>query len=286
MTDGLTIVIPAYNEEGGIPAVVEQLHTVMRGLPYEIIVVDDGSTDATLDVLKRTEGIRWIAHPINRGYGASIKSGIRTARYDLIAIADADGTYPLDRLPGMLEHMERHDMVLGCRSGALYWGSRSRTILRRIYLWLAERLTGTEIPDVNSGFRIFRRELAQRFDFFLSNRFSFTTGLTLAALTNGYAVKYVEVDYYERIGSSKVFSLLQKVGIAQILLHAALLFAPMKLILPLLGAFGLGAAALLLGSAVWSSAYLFVVGVACASLTVVTGLTGLILSSLSKVAKK
>lgn len=286
MGQGLSIIIPAYNEEDGITPVVAELHDVMKGIPYEIIVVDDGSTDKTLEVLKRAEGIRWVAHPMNRGYGASLKSGIRIAKYDLIAIADADGTYPVKELPGMLECMDRYDMVIGCRSGDHFWGPISKQILRKGYRWWAEWIAGTEIPDVNSGFRIFRKVLAERFGFFLSDRFSFTTGLTLAALTNNYAVKYISVAYYKRIGMSKVFSVMHKVGIAQILVHAALLFAPMKLILPLLTLFGGGSIVLFLACLLFPSPYLFVTAVASLSLTMVTGLTGLVLIAVSKLAKK
>lgn len=286
MAEGLTIIIPAYNEEEGIPAVVDQIHEAMQGGPYEIIVVDDGSTDGTLEILKRVEGIRWAGHSINRGYGASIKTGIRLATYDLIAITDADGSYPVKELPSMLEYTGSHDMVIGCRSGNLYWGSFSRRILRKVYLRLAEWLAGTSTPDVNSGFRIFRKALAQRFDFFLSNRFSFTTGLTLAALTNGYQVKYVEVGYSKRIGSSKVFSILHKVGIAQVLLHAALLFAPMKLILPLAVLFGGGSVALMVAFGLRPSPYLFSAALSGASLSIAVLLAGLVLSAISKLAKK
>ena len=97
-------------------------------MEYEIIVVDDGSTDGTVEVARSQEGVRLIQHHTNRGYGAAIKTGIRLARYDCVAIIDADGTYPPEALPGLLEVTDEYDMVVGARPSGDIPASTLKTI--------------------------------------------------------------------------------------------------------------------------------------------------------------
>jgi len=117
---GLSVVMPVYNEAGVVKLVVESLLEVLDGLnqPVELIVVDDGSTDGTKEVLDVFSGrINVFRHLVNRGYGAALKTGIRKAHYPLVAITDADGTYPNEKLPRLLDAMEAYDMVVGARTG-------------------------------------------------------------------------------------------------------------------------------------------------------------------------
>ncbi|RME78858.1 MAG: glycosyltransferase family 2 protein, partial [Chloroflexi bacterium] len=116
-TPALSVIIPAYNEENGVAGQVENIRRVLAGqnIPHEIIVVDDGSSDGTATAARQT-GARVLHHPRNRGYGAALKTGIRAARHELVAIIDADGTYPADALPAMLEKMDEYDMVVGART--------------------------------------------------------------------------------------------------------------------------------------------------------------------------
>lgn len=235
---GVSIVIPAYNEERGIGPVLEQLSGVMTasGLPYEVIVVDDGSQDGTATVVGQYPGVTVLRHKGNRGYGAALKTGIRRARYDSICITDADGTYPNDRVPEMVARLnEGYDMVVGARTGAKV----ATPLVRRSGKWLIRRLgilvAGESIPDINSGFRVFRHHKVLRFFSILPDGFSFTTTITLAMLTNGFLVDYVPIEYYARVGRSKIKPLQDTLNFVQLILRIPLYFAPLKVFLPLGG---------------------------------------------------
>jgi glycosyltransferase involved in cell wall biosynthesis len=202
-----SLLIPAYNEEGAVEATVRAAHGALTkaGVEFEILVIDDGSTDRTTAVLAdlHLTSVRVIRHPRNQGYGAALKTGIRRSRGEILGITDADGTYPVDALPELLTalHDGQADMVVGARRR----GARiplMRRPAKAIVSWLANVLTGTRIPDVNSGMRVFRRDLAERFLSLYPQRFSFTITITLAALTNHYLVDYRPIAYFSRTGQS------------------------------------------------------------------------------------
>ena len=157
----ISIVCPAYNESGAVGKTIDGIHTAMAstGLKYELIVVDDGSTDNTATEASRAKAVV-ISHPRNAGYGAALKTGILKAQYDWIAIIDSDGTYPVDELPQLLSYIPHFDMVVGARTGKFYWNSTIKTAARWFFLWLSEFVTGKHIPDINSGFRVFRKQIA------------------------------------------------------------------------------------------------------------------------------
>ena len=230
----LSVIIPALNEEAAIAATVNSLHEALRqhGIEHEVIVVDDGSTDRTGE-LAQAAGARVIRHPQPGGYGKSLKEGIRVARYELIGITDADGTYPCDRLPDLYEVVARggYDMAVGARTGVHYRGGPIKTPARWVFLWLSQYASGTRIPDVNSGLRVFRKELATRFEHTISPGFSFTTTITLAALLNHYFVKYVPIDYHQRVGASHVRYARDTRRALQILVENILYYNPLKLFL-------------------------------------------------------
>lgn len=164
---GVSIIIPVYNEEGAIAETLEQLKTIFSQVEqvYEIIVVDDGSIDNTAKILEEQPGIRLLKHPINRGYGAALKTGIIHAQYDLIAITDADGTYPNERLLDLISlgMSGRFDMVVGSRTGKNVTYSNIRKIPKFFLVGFAEWIAKQKIPDLNSGMRVFRKEIAQEF---------------------------------------------------------------------------------------------------------------------------
>ena len=236
---GVSIVIPAFNEQDGIDMVLQQLANIRRdeGRAFEIIVVDDGSQDRTAAVAEKYDGVRVLRHTHNRGYGAAIKTGVRYSRYDLIVITDADGTYPNERIPELVTTIcERNlDMVVAARVGE----SVSIPILRRPAKWMLGKLAAfvadMPIPDLNSGLRIFRPSAMMPFFGMLPDGFSFTTTITLAFLTNGYLVDYIPIDYHERIGSSKIRPVRDTLNFLQLVLRIALYFAPLKIFLPLSG---------------------------------------------------
>jgi glycosyltransferase involved in cell wall biosynthesis len=202
-----SLLIPVYNEAGAVEATVRTAHDVLTkaGVEFEILVIDDGSTDRTAAVLAELHltAVRVIRHVRNQGYGAALKTGIRRTRGEILGMTDADGTYPVAALPQLLAALQdgQADMVVGARRP----GSKiplTRRPAKAIVSWLANVLTGTRIPDVNSGMRVFRRDLAERFMSLYPQRFSFTITITLAALTNHYLVDFRPIDYYSRTGQS------------------------------------------------------------------------------------
>lgn len=231
----LSVVVPALNEAAGIGPVLDRLVTELGalGAPHEIIVVDDGSDDGTGDIARQRDGVRVIRHPQNAGYGASVYDGVLAARYERIVITDADGTYPIETLPELLQWARDYDMVVGARTGRAYRGSLFKFPARLAFGALCSFVTGTAIPDVNSGLRVMRRDLVLAFSDPLSRGMSFTTTMTLALLSNGYFVKFVPISYHQRIGSSKVRYVRDTLRASQILVQAIMRYNPIKLFLVL-----------------------------------------------------
>ena len=233
---GISIVVPAFNEENGIGPVLDSILETMAGsgIEFEVLVVDDGSRDGTAAVAQARD-VCVLRHPENRGYGAALKTGIRRARYDLIAITDADGTYPNDRLPDLIRHaVEGHyDMVVGARTGE----EVHIPLIRRPAKWaltrLANYLAGFQIPDLNSGLRVFRRDAVTEFFRLLPSGFSFTTTLTLALLTNDYNVDYLPIDYHARTGQSKIHPIRDTINFFSLVVRLVLSFRPLRVFVPL-----------------------------------------------------
>jgi glycosyltransferase involved in cell wall biosynthesis len=228
----VSIVIPAYNEEKGIGPALASIREVMnqRRWPYEIIVVDDGSTDRTAEVVAEQQDVRLVQHHTNRGYGAALKTGIRQASYDWVAIMDADGTYPAQALPTLLADLDSFDMVVGART------SRDLPLLRRPAKWclarLAQYLAETEIPDLNSGMRVFKKDAAMSYFNILPSAFSFTITITIAFLSDHYLVKFVPIPYQGREGRSKIRPLQDTLSFLQLILRTVMYFNPLKVLLP------------------------------------------------------
>ncbi len=233
---GLSVIMPAFDEEDGIAGSVAELAAKIdaTGWPYEILVIDDGSRDQTA-ARAREAGATVVQHETNRGYGAALKTGIRRARHPVICITDADGTYPVDRLTELAEPVaqRRVDMAVGSRAG----DDVHIPLIRRPAKWaigrLANLVAGTVIPDLNSGFRVFRRDMAMRFFNLLPDGFSFTSTITLAMLSNGYTVSYIPIDYRARKGRSKIRPIRDTLNFAALVLRTTLYFAPLKVFVPL-----------------------------------------------------
>ena len=231
----LSIIIPAYNEAEGLVSTLDILKKVLKDFIYEVIIVDDGSTDNTVEIAEKA-GARVIAHPINMGYGRSLKTGIANAKYEIICITDADGTYPLEKIPELLTEFKKgFDMVVGQRTGKEFHGNFLKHPSRRIFRWLCEFAVGKKIPDINSGLRIFNKSTAEKYFDILCDGFSFTTTITLAYMFEGYFVKYLEIPYYKRYGVSKVHYLRDTLRVTQIITEAILYFNPLKIFLVLSG---------------------------------------------------
>jgi polyisoprenyl-phosphate glycosyltransferase len=248
---GLSVILPAYNEAEAIAPQVAQIRDVLKSLaaPSEVIVVDDGSNDGTGDLAAKA-GATVVRNPANAGYGASLKRGIQAAHHDWILICDADGTYPVARIPDLVREAERgFDMVVGARTGRYYRGSLLKHPWRLIYLELCRFVTGVKIPDANSGLRIFRKAHAVEVFDDLCRGYSFTTTLTLAFLSRGKFVLFHPIEYGKRIGRSKVRFVVDALRTTQLVAQAILLYNPIKLFLllaaiPGLAAIGLAALAI------------------------------------------
>lgn len=227
--DGLSLVIPALNEEQGLPRVLDMLKSLQASLsiPLEVIVVDDGSSDGTAQVAQG-QAATVIRHPLRLGYGASLKDGIRKARYTWIGIIDADGSYDATELGRLLDCAGRYDMVIGARQGKLYQGGWVKSPMRKVFQWLCTYATGVRVPDINSGFRVFRKDLVLGQLGLLSQGFSFTTSLTMFYLLEGHVVGSVPVRYTDRLGRSKVRGLRDTLRTAQILVEMIFLYNPLK----------------------------------------------------------
>jgi glycosyltransferase involved in cell wall biosynthesis len=232
--NGVSVIIPCYNEVDSIAGTLEQVRAVLDtlGLPGEIIVVDDGSTDGTAAQVDLNR-FRLVSNGVNLGYGAALMNGARAARYDCLVITDADGTYPIGEIPALVAQLEESDMVVGARTGPnvrIPW-------VRRPAKWLITRLanyvTGSRIPDLNSGLRAIRRGLWERFEGIFPKGFSLTSTITLAALTSGYRVIYHPIDYHARVGQSKIKPIRDTINFIMLILRTTLLFDPLRVFIPL-----------------------------------------------------
>lgn len=230
MHDGkqISVVVAAYNEEAAIGAV---LHTLrMHFNEHEIIVVDDGSTDRTAEIAA-SAGAKVIHHPYNKGYGAALKTGIRSARGDVILTIDADGQHNANDLFELLPYIERFDMVVGQRVQRFHsqlWRMPGKWLLTR----LAEYLVGRKIPDLNSGMRALRRKVILKYLHLCPDGFSFSTTSTLIFLNRGYNVKYVPIHVNIREGKSTV-SVVTGFDTILLVLRMMTLFEPLRFFVPI-----------------------------------------------------
>ncbi len=261
--NGISIIIPTYNEEKAILDTIRELHATMKAanIPYQVIVVNDCSKDRTREVLEgaggeKELGITLVQHETNKGYGAAIKTGSRYATHDILCITDSDGTYPNNRIPDLYAEMNRHDMVVGARIGDNVHIPWLRRAPKAFINHLASYVADERIPDLNSGLRVFTRELFDRFIHLYPNGFSLTSTITLAALTNDYAVKYVKIDYFKREGSSKIRPIKDTMNFVMLILRMCVLFNPLRIFLPLSGLiFSLGLVILVFGLTVTGKFY-------------------------------
>jgi len=241
--EGLSIIIPVFNERDTIRLTLSKMVEVVSTLtvPVEIIVVDDSSHDGTDQTLVEfsNKRIKIIRHPANRGYGAALKSGLGIAAYPVIAITDADGTYPNELIPELFKKMQTDslDMVVGARTGENVEIPFTRRPAKWVLNKIANYLAGFKIPDLNSGLRIFRKDVALKFKNILPDGFSFTTTITLAMVTNGYRVDYESIDYRKRGGKSKIRPVYDTLNFLQLIIRTVLYFNPLKIFLPISGIF-------------------------------------------------
>jgi glycosyltransferase involved in cell wall biosynthesis len=232
----VAIIIPVYNEEACIRETVERVRVAMsrvEGWSFEVICVNDGSTDRTADVLNSLTGVTVLTHEANRGYGAALQTGLEHCTHDWIFIVDADGTYSVDDLPRLIaETGPRVEMVVAARAGEGITYAPFRRLARWILRSMVRALSGVTVPDLNSGMRVFRRGLYEEFRHLLPLGFSFTTTLTVASLYSGYHVRYIPTQYSRRTGESSVRPIRDFVSFVSLLIRLASYFEPLKFFVP------------------------------------------------------
>jgi polyisoprenyl-phosphate glycosyltransferase len=285
----LSVVIPAFDEVDAIGLVVRTVRETLADsdiAPFEIIVVDDGSRDRTQEAAV-AEGAVVVRHLQNLGYGRSLKDGIQAARYDVIAITDADGTYPIKDLPRLFAiYRAGHHMVVGSRTGEHYQESLVKSPLRWILQHLVEYTASRKIPDINSGLRIFDRSQAIAYFPRLCDTFSFTTSLTLAFMMNGLYVTYVPIDYYKRIGRTKVRLLSDSLLTLQYIAEAAVYYNPLRIFM-LLSMMLFGASVILIAlNLVAHSVAFFYIAIGCVLMAIQTFASGLIAALLKQILQQ
>ena len=231
----ISVVLPIYNEEAAIGDDLDLIKRTMdaTGYPYEIIVVNDGSTDRTVEIVSSRPWVRLLHHTHNRGTGAARTTGVKAAQGNLILMTDGDGTYPNQDMPKMLEYLQHCDMVIGARKeekGTLKWlRSSAKWFIRT----LASYLTATKIPDLNSGMRGFRRDIALKYLNILPTTHSWVSTITIAFLSDGYEVAFMPIDYYPRKGKSSFHPLRDTYNYLTLVVRAVTYFNPLRVFLPL-----------------------------------------------------
>jgi glycosyltransferase involved in cell wall biosynthesis len=228
----VTIVIPAYQEEVAVGYVVTSLLRALEGsaYSYEVIVVNDGSSDATAKKASDA-GATVVSHPYNMGYGAALKTGVRRSKGRTVIFMDADGQHDPVHVVRLLDERERYDMVVGARrgtAGSPLWRKPGKKLLG----WIANHLTGREIPDLNSGLRALDRKMALRFLPIMPNGFSFSTTSTIAAFRGGYTVQYIPIEVAQRVGKSTITAA-DGMRTLLLIIRIVTLFAPLRVFLPI-----------------------------------------------------
>jgi len=236
----LSVLVPVYNEEHSILETIAEIEKAMRGSfigeQFEIIVINDGSTDRSREILDGVNDprVRVIHRPVNRGYGAALKAGLRKARFDHVAITDADGTYPNKEIPGLFRRvLDRElDMIVGARVGQDAKIPAVRRPMKAFLRAFASHLVQQDIPDLNSGLRVFRRDFAMRYYTMYPDGFSFTTTITMAALSHDCDVEFVPIAYAQRKGKSKIRPLADSANFLLLIIRMTMYFNPLRVFLP------------------------------------------------------
>jgi glycosyltransferase involved in cell wall biosynthesis len=230
MADSISIVMPAKNEAVGLNELLPKLKSAYPDA--EIIVVNDGSTDNTAEVV-HAHGATLISHPYSIGNGAAIKSGARHANGDILIFMDGDGQHDAADIPRLLEQIEAgYEMAVGARAWDTH-ASLGRKIANRVYNQLASYMTGNKIDDLTSGFRAVRGRHFRRFLYLFPNGFSYPSTCTMAFFRSGLPVSYVPIRALSRAGSSHIRILKDGVRFFMVIIKIGTLFSPMRLFLPI-----------------------------------------------------
>ncbi len=236
MKPEVSIVLPAFNEEAAIAKVIDDVQAAMKGSKqaYEILVVDDHSSDCTAAIAE-SKGVRVVRRPLTRGSGASRRTGIMSAEGQVIVMLDADGSYEASDIPNLLKYFPEYDQVNGARTSEQGTLKLLRTPAKWLIRKLACYLTSTDIPDLNTGLKAFKKDVMKKYLWVLPDGFSCVTTMTLAFLANGYAVKYIPTAYHPRIGISKFHPVKDTAAYLKTVVRMVMYFNPLRVFIPAAG---------------------------------------------------
>ncbi len=226
----ISIILPVYNEAESLVSILERIEKTLSGFDYEIIAVDDGSTDGSSEILRKTK-TKVIRHPYNIGNGAAIKSGIRAAKGDIIVLMDADGQHNPSDIPKMLKLIGEYDMIVGARIRS-HGAPMHRRWANIFYNKFASYLVMKNIQDLTSGFRAIKADIAKKFVYLLPNTFSYPSTITMALFRAGYSVGYIPIEVTKRAGKSKINLVADGSRFLLIIMKIATLFNPLRIFVP------------------------------------------------------
>ena len=229
----ISIIMPAYNEASAIGEVLDRLIPTANENRWEVIVVDDGSNDGTGKIAEE-HGAKVLTHPSNRGYGASLSTGVRATDADVVVFIDSDGQQDQNDIPRLLEHIGQYDMVAGARTKDSHIDLHRRPG-KKILKWFADYLAKEKIPDINSGLRAFRRDVLLRYLHLMPKGFSFSTTSTFAMLKGDHQIEWIPIKTTRRIGTSTVKQLKHGPETMMLMLRLTVLFDPLRVFLPVSG---------------------------------------------------
>ena len=229
----ISIILPAYNEVDAIGVVLDKLVPMAGERGWEVIVVDDGSNDGTGKAAGE-HGAKVLTHQHNRGYGASLSTAVRATNADVVVFMDSDGQQNHNDILRLLEHIDQHDMVVGARTKDSYVDPYRR-VGKKVLKWFANYLAKEKIPDINSGFRAFRRDVLLRYLHLMPRGFSFSTTSLIAMLKGGHQIKWIPIKTMRRVGTSTVKQLKHGPETMMLMLRLTVLFDPLRVFLPVSG---------------------------------------------------
>lgn len=229
----ICVIMPAYNEADAIGEVLDKLIPMAGKHGWEVIVVDDGSSDDTGKIAEGC-GAKVLTHSHNQGYGASLSTGVKATNADVVVFIDSDGQQDQSDIPRLLEHIDKYDMVAGARTKDSHIDLHRRPG-KRVLKWFANYLAKEKIPDINSGFRAFKRDVLQRYLHLMPVGFSFSTTSTFAMLKGGHQIKWIPIKTTRRIGTSTVKQLKHGPEVMMLMLRLTVLFDPLRVFLPVSG---------------------------------------------------
>ncbi|MFX1475319.1 MAG: glycosyltransferase family 2 protein [Promethearchaeota archaeon] len=229
LTDARTasIVIPAYNEAKNIERVLQEMKEKLQNAgEFEIIVVDDGSRDSTAAIAEKN-GVYVLQHPLNMGYGAALKSGIRAAKHNHVIFFDGDDSFYPEDIIRLVDYAEEFDMVIGARTNK-EGEPKSRSFLRWLFTRFSSFLVGRKFHDVNSGFRLVKKDIITKLLSVLPEKFSITTTMSILLFKEGHSIIEVPVSLKKQRKGNKLKIIRDGLSFPYMALRLSMYYDPFK----------------------------------------------------------